>query len=218
MLTKEKYLNPIKLLLIEDDQDDALLTKEVLDKDKSKEFHLTHKNSLSDAISELSKEHYDEILLDLNLSDSQGIDTFNKIRLLAPNIPIVIITGISDEETATKAIHEGAQDYIIKENFSTQCKSLTHSLCYAIERNKRLIERLKIINQTKQLNLPITNREKEILELVSKGKTNKEIAKELTLSLSTVRNHITHIFRKLRTSNRTQTASICFQNTPLSTK
>ena len=191
MLAKETSQQPIKLLLVEDDQDDALLTKEVLDKNKSKEFHLTHKSSLNDAISELRKEHYDEILLDLNLPDSQGIDTFQKIRSLTPNTPIVVMTGISDEEIATKAIHEGAQDYIVKEGVSIpQCKSLINSLCYAIERNKQFVERAKVGVQTKTLDLPITNREREILWLVSEGKTNKEIAKELSLSLSTVRNHI----------------------------
>ena len=216
MLAKETSQQPIKLLLVEDDQDDALLTKEVLDKNKSKEFHLTHKSSLSDAISELSKEHFDEILLDLNLPDSQGIDTFQKIRSLTLNTPIVVMTGISDEEVATKAIHEGAQDYLIKEEvYTPQCKSLINSLCYAIERNKQFVERLKAGSQTKKLDLPITNREREILWLVSEGKTNKEVAKELSLSLSTVRNHISHIFRKLGTSNRTQAASTCFQNNPL---
>ena len=211
MLVKEKNLNPIKLLLVEDDQDDALLTTEILNKNNSKEFYLTHKSSLSDAISELSREHFDEILLDLNLPDSQGVDTFRKIRSLTPDIPIVVLSGINDEEIATKAIHEGAQDYIVKEEFSSKCKSLINSLCYAIERNKQFVERLKIANETKALeDLPITKREREILGLVSKGKTNKEIAQELSLSLSTVRNHITHIFRKLGTSNRTQTASMCF--------
>ena len=70
------------------------------------------------------------ILLDLSLPDSFGWETFTRVRAHVPDVPIVLLTGVQDEELGTKAVHAGAQDYLIKGDLSTQL--LTRSITYAI--------------------------------------------------------------------------------------
>ena len=81
----------------------------------------------------------DALLLDLCLPDSHGFDSFSRVIEAKPSIPIIIITGISDEETAIRAVREGAQDYLVKGQLNGQV--LLNSIRYAIER-KGIVEEL----------------------------------------------------------------------------
>src|SRR6185436_20527626 len=82
----------------------------------------------------IKHEHFDIILLDLNLPDGQGLDAFIKIHQEAPNTPIVILSGLMDEEIAFQAIHLGAQDYLVKGHEAWEVAART--LRYAIERQR----------------------------------------------------------------------------------
>jgi PAS domain S-box-containing protein len=122
----------LKVLLIEDNPGDARLIRETLLSEKAGLFHLESVDRLSAGLQKLSAQKIDVILLDLGLPDSQGFDTFLKVKILAPHIPVVILSGLNDEELAAHAVREGAQDYLVKGKVDNNL--LVRSLRYAIER------------------------------------------------------------------------------------
>lgn len=124
---------PIKILLVEDNPGDARLLKEYLVEPEGVEFEMTHVERLNAALEKLTKVHFDIVLLDLILPDSRGLETFLKIHSHNEAVPIVVLSGIYDESLAVKAVHEGAQDYLVKGQVNSSM--LIRALRYAIERN-----------------------------------------------------------------------------------
>lgn len=123
---------PITVLLIEDNPGDVRLIKEMLTGIKEGQFNLVCAERLSTGLEHLNNQKIDVVLLDLLLSDSQGLDTLRRVQ--TTGIPIVVLTGLTDEETAIKAVREGAQDYLLKGHVDTDL--LRRALRYAIERKK----------------------------------------------------------------------------------
>ncbi len=80
----------------------------------------------------LTKETPSVVLLDLNLPDSHGAETFRRVLEHSPNVPVVVLSGQDDEALAMKAVHQGVQDYLIKGNISS--KQLERAIRYAVER------------------------------------------------------------------------------------
>ncbi len=132
--------SPVRILLIEDNPGDARLIKEFLGEVTNSTFELDAVDNLLDGLKHLDGK--DAILLDLALPDSAGINTFRKIRSYAPAIPIVVLTGTDDDALALIAVQEGAQDYLVKGQVSSQL--LGRSIRYAIER-KRISEELETL-------------------------------------------------------------------------
>jgi diguanylate cyclase (GGDEF)-like protein len=128
----EKMGQPIKILQIEDNPDDQLLTNRMLEKAKYTPFEINFADTLSTGIQYTTEWPVDIILLDLNLPDSLGVDTYLKLKLQVPEIPVVVLSGSEDEEMSLKAVHAGAQDYLIKGQIDSNL--LVRSLRYAIER------------------------------------------------------------------------------------
>lgn len=131
---------PIKVLLVEDNEADARFIQEMLKEIKSK-FKLVHATKLGEGLQLLDKETFDVLLLDLSLPDSMGFDTFENAHAHEPDLPIVILSGLDDEELAIRAVRQGAQDYLIKGDVGTRI--LSRAISYAIERKnteKELIE------------------------------------------------------------------------------
>ena len=136
----------VKVLLVEDNQDYAWMLRLVLAETNSNNFQLTHVEQLSEALSHLGENHFDVILLDLSLPDSDGYETFNKAYNLAPDVPIVVMTAINDKQLALKAVRDGAQDYLVKGD--TDVSQLIRSIQYAVERHRTLTElkRLSLVD------------------------------------------------------------------------
>ncbi|KCZ71876.1 PAS/PAC sensor hybrid histidine kinase [Candidatus Methanoperedens nitroreducens] len=130
----------IKILLIEDNPGDARLIKEMLAEAKNISFNLEWRDRLSSGLERLDKGGIDVVLLDFMLPDSRGFDTFNSTKARAHEIPIVILTGLSDETLAVMAVREGAQDYLVKGQVDSNL--LERAIRYAIER-KRVEEALR---------------------------------------------------------------------------
>jgi signal transduction histidine kinase len=135
---------PIRILLVEDNQGDARLIEEMLKKTDTTQYELSHRVCLDDALKCLGESSFDILLLDLTLPDSQGIESFNSVYKQIPALPIVVLTGLDDEELAVKAVSSGAQDYIIKGQLDFNL--LVRSIRYAIER-KQIEEDLRNRNQ-----------------------------------------------------------------------
>jgi len=121
----------IHILLIEDNPGDAFIINEMLKEVYDNNFELVHFTRIKEGLEYLN-EDIDIMLLDLNLPDSQGIDTFNSMNKHAPELPIIILTGLLDEDLAINIVSEGAQDYLVKGQIDKQL--LSRSIKYSIER------------------------------------------------------------------------------------
>jgi PAS domain S-box-containing protein len=122
-----------QLLLIEDEPVVAQWVADLLAEFPGSHFLLAgHAESLQGGLARLKAAQFDMILLDLNLPDSGGIETFLRVHGEAPHVPIIVLSAIDDEELATKVVHLGAQEYLVKTRLDSQ--TLQRALRYAIER------------------------------------------------------------------------------------
>src|ERR1700676_1764797 len=96
----------IHILLVEDNPGDARLLSEMLAAITSVQFQVTHASTLGEALRHLEEVRFAVILLDLSLPDSQGFETFGRVRAKAPAVPIVVLSGFEDEKLAIKAARE----------------------------------------------------------------------------------------------------------------
>lgn len=125
---------PIYVLSVEDEMAHAMLLSEMLRLDRSNQFRFVHSKTLGDALAYLVSDRIDIVLLDLNLPDSRGFNTFREIQELELDVPVILMTALNDDDIALKAIQEGAQDFLVKGEFDT--KLLFRSIRYAIERHQ----------------------------------------------------------------------------------
>ena len=143
-MNRDQLMSPMKVLLIEDNQADAHLIRVLLAANKPKkantppEFEVLHVNRLAAGLAYLEQMSIDIILLDLSLPDSHGTETFEKAKEMAPQIPIVVLSGLDDENVAVKAMQLGAQDYLVKGNIESNV--LERAIRYAIERQNLITE------------------------------------------------------------------------------
>src|SRR5687767_11137408 len=124
----------IKVLLVEDNAGDARLLRELLKETGTARFALVHVDRFGDALSAAKDGCFGVILLDLSLPDAQGLEIIGRMRSQSPAVPIVVLTGLNDEEAAVKAVEQGAQDYLIKGQADGHL--LARSLRYAIQRHQ----------------------------------------------------------------------------------
>lgn len=124
----------IKILLVEDSADYARLLNDYLAKADAGRFELERVRTLREALEQLGQRGYDVVLLDLSLDDSEGLSTFRRVRAAARHLPIIVLSGLADEAVAVQALHEGAQDYLVKGQ--TDRDLLVRALRYAIERQR----------------------------------------------------------------------------------
>ena len=133
----------LQLLLVEDNPGDARLIRHHLRTDSSNTFvapSVTHVETLGAAVDRLETEVFDLVLLDLGLADSRGIETLERLTdriddADVPPLPIVVLTGLTDDETALRAIQEGAQDYLLKDSLDGEL--LERAVRYALERHRQ---------------------------------------------------------------------------------
>lgn len=145
----------LRVVLIEDDPDDVLILEEALAGAAHPAISLVHENRLELGIRRLREEDCSLVLLDLSLPDGQGLDTLRRLRDARPDRPVVVLTGMDDEETALEAVRAGAQDYLVKGRFADD--TLRRAIRYAVERH-RLKQRLDAARRRER-------RERELREL-----------------------------------------------------
>jgi two-component system cell cycle sensor histidine kinase/response regulator CckA len=130
----------ISVLLVEDNPGDARLMREAVREAEGKYIRLTHEDTLAKALARLEKDHFDVVMLDLSLPDADGLDTLVTTHSHSPSVPIVVLTGLDDEALAVRALREGAQDYLVKGQVTSQL--LVRAMRYATER-KRAVDSLQ---------------------------------------------------------------------------
>jgi diguanylate cyclase (GGDEF)-like protein len=122
----------LKILLVEDNPGDARLVREMIADAGNGQAALVDVGRLSDGVRRLGQETFDAVLLDLTLPDSEGLDTLVTLHAQATGVPLVVLTGLGDEEVAARALRQGAQDYLVKGKFDGGL--LLRSVAHAIER------------------------------------------------------------------------------------
>jgi len=141
---------PANVLLIEDNPGDADLVRlRLIESDPPVTVNCVRR--LSEALKSLAASTPSLVLLDLNLPDSRGAETFRRVLEKAPNVPVVILSGQDDESMAMKAVHHGVQDYLIKSDITS--KHLERALRYAIERQALL----RALDMTRKQQLEFKN-------------------------------------------------------------
>lgn len=130
----------LRVLLIEDNADHAEMILRHVNRSTRGRVLAEHATTLADGIKALAQGSWDAVLLDLQLPDSRGLDTLARMVAQAAGLPVIVLTSLGDEELATQALQQGAQDYLVKDDFTTEL--LNRAVRYAIER-KRIEERLR---------------------------------------------------------------------------
>src|SRR5215210_4969947 len=106
--------NPVRVLLIEDNPMDVRLIGIMLRDSAPNLFQIEQVDRLETGLQQLGSRVFDLVLVDLSLPDSHGLETFSRVHAVAPKVPIIVLSGLADETVAVSAVHEGAQDYLVK--------------------------------------------------------------------------------------------------------
>ncbi len=126
---------PVRILLVEDEDGDAYLVRHMLAEERLSLCTIAGRTTtLRDATTVLGRERFDAVLLDLNLPDSWGLDTVRALCGHCTEAPVVVLTGLRDEELARRSIREGAQDFLVKGEFDGRL--LVKTVRHAIERHR----------------------------------------------------------------------------------
>jgi DNA-binding NarL/FixJ family response regulator len=147
----------------------------------------------------------DVVLMDLRMPGLNGIDATRKILEGNPDVGILVLTMFEDDDSVFAAMRAGARGYLLKGSEQEEVLRAIHSIAsgeaiFAPAIASRMAAYFSSANTTAFPEL--TDRERQVLELIAQGKNNQAIGAELVLSLKTVRNHVSNIFNKLRVTDR----------------
>ena len=172
-------------------------------------------NSYKEALDNIDFDNIDIALVDINMPGTNGIELLKAIKQKSHNCRVVMLTIEEDEETIYRAMKEGAQGYILKQDSPER---LLKSIQACIDGEILLSNQIyaKVIDRIRKVSPPekgqsiifskLTKREIEITRLIVQGKSNPDIAQALFISESTVKNHISNILHKLEMKDRVELA------------
>ena len=154
----------------------------------------------------------DVILMDIKMPGINGIEATREILHISPRISVLVVTMFEDEVSVFAAMRAGARGYLLKDSSGQEVGPAIRAVAsgeaiFGAGVAQRLISFFSAPSSpaVSQRAFPeLTEREEEILSLVAQGKINQQIAKELFVSLKTVRNHVSNIFLKLQVADRAQ--------------
>lgn len=173
------------------------------------------------AVDFISSKKPDVILMDIAMPVMNGIDATKKINESYPDIKIIMLTSINEKQSVLSAFHSGANAYCMKDIKSEELINIIKAVMTGavwIDPNIAIYV-LDILqttgipaeNKTPNNIFNLTAREREILKLIAEGRSNKDIAEKLVLSLHTVKNHVKNIIQKLAVDDRTQAAILALK-------
>jgi two-component system response regulator DegU len=159
----------------------------------------------------------DVVLMDISMPGMNGIQATKLIREKYPDAKVVMLTMLDQEGYVYEAVKAGATGYMLK---NTSSDDLVHAIHTVFEgkallhpdATAQLLKEFVSLADNKAKDYGLSGREMEVLQLLSQGNTNKEIAKALWISEQTVKTHVAHIFDKLGTSDRTETVATALRN------
>jgi len=171
-----------------------------------------------ECLSLLDRIRPDVLLLDINMPNMNGLEVLEKIKQREKKVKVLILTIHNEIEYLIKAVNIGVNGYVLKDSDSADLKKAI----FSVNKGETYIQpsltpylkesmRKKAETKAKRFEL-LTKRELQVLELLSEGLLNKEIAYKLDISEKTVKNHISNIFKKISVSDRTQAAVYAIKN------
>ena len=159
----------------------------------------------------------DVLLLDINMPKMNGLEVLKRIKELRMDVRVLVLTVHNEVEYLLRAVEIGVDGYLLKDSDSDDLKKAI----FAISRGESFIQPDLIPLMEKKMELKsdeerrldtLTDREIEVLKLLSFGMFNKEIAEKLNISERTVKNHVSNIFKKIDVTDRTQAAVFSIRN------
>ncbi|MCX5633967.1 MAG: response regulator [Phycisphaerae bacterium] len=163
----------VNVLIVDDDELDRRLVKIVLAKSANLiRFNVESAQTITEALGKFVKDNcFNIILLDLNLPDGRGMENVQKVSIAAPNVPIIVLTGLDDEETGLESIRNGAEDYLVKGDGLAY--TLVRTIRYAIERKKEKASLVEAKNELEQINARLLKATATAKEMAAEaGKAN----------------------------------------------
>lgn len=158
----------------------------------------------------------DIILMDLVMEVMDGTAATKEIIKKWPEAKIMILTSFIDDEKVYPAMQAGACGYILKtssaQEIADAVRSTFNGKNYIEEKVSTILEEKRVNSDKHDLHERLTSRENEVVQLISKGYTNQEIADELFITLKTVKTHVSNILSKLEVEDRTQVAIYAFRH------
>ncbi len=211
-------IKPIRILLVEDHKLMRVGLKSLFEEHKELEV-ISEAQSGKEAIENYKISHPDVVLMDIGLPDMSGIEATKKILENSSNAKVVILTSHLSEQEVMDALHAGACAYVMKDINIEILKMIVRTVkdgamwldpqAVPILREKNcgvIPPRQMSRAMFKEQHANLTQREYEVLKLVVDGKSNNEIAQELTISEHTAKAHVCNIIQKLVVDDRTQAA------------
>lgn len=164
-----------------------------------------------EALALFGRMHFDIAILDIRMPEMDGLETARRIRSLYPGCKVLMLTTFNDDQYALEALKSGASGYMLKTaDLDTLLKAIRSALAggLALEEQvaAKVIPGLLRKSAAPPVDECLTPRELSIIRLVGGGRSNREIADELGLSVGTVKNHVSQIMSKLELRDRTQLA------------
>lgn len=209
----------VRILLVEDQPIVRNGLKMIIEQDETLQIVAEASNG-QEALQLLDKVQLDLVVMDIRMPEMNGIEATKHMRNRFPTMKILILTTFDDEEYAYQTLKDGASGFLVKSSEPQKLIASIHSVLeggiviqedVAAKLMPKLLHQSTHRMQTEQLPT-LTERELDIMKLVGEGRTNKEIAATLFLSVGTVKNHLTHILNELELRDRTQLAIYAVRN------
>lgn len=166
------------------------------------------------AIDKYKNSKFDLVLQDIRMKEENGIDIAKEILEFDNDAKIILLTTFKDEEYINKAIKVGVRGYILKDNIDSLSQSIKTVMAGNMVLDSEIIGNIHIENK-EDVNISkygLTEKELELIKLISEGLNNKEISQKLFLSEGTVRNYVSNILDKLDLRDRTQIVVFYYKN------
>jgi DNA-binding NarL/FixJ family response regulator len=203
----------ITVSIVEDQARTRNAVRDLLDSHRAFRCVSDHATA-EDAVREIPRVNPDVVLVDIVINGDSGIDCVRQLKKIRPDLPILMLTVYEDAERLFGSLAAGADGYILKR---TEPRSILEAIRDVLGGGapmSRTIAR-KVLQHFRNLSGPtsvpdperLSDREREILQPLATGYTDKEIAKQLGISSDTVRSHLKRIYKKLHVSTRTAAAA-----------